>query len=35
LELLPWLMVGLLLVLAVENLLANKFYRRESEPTSS
>jgi hypothetical protein len=35
LELLPWLMVGLLLVLAVENLLGNKFYRREPEPTSS
>jgi hypothetical protein len=27
-ELLPWLMILLLLVLAVENLLANKFYRR-------
>jgi hypothetical protein len=27
-ELLPYLMLGLLLVLAVENLLANKFYRR-------
>jgi hypothetical protein len=30
-ELFPWLMVLLLLVLAVENLLANKFYRRELE----
>lgn len=29
LELLPYLMLGLLLLLAVENLLANKFYRRE------
>jgi hypothetical protein len=28
-ELLPWLMLLVLLVLAVENLLANKFYRRE------
>jgi hypothetical protein len=28
-ELLPWLMILVLLVLAVENLLANKFYRRE------
>jgi hypothetical protein len=27
-ELLPWLMIALLLVLAFENLLANKFYRR-------
>jgi hypothetical protein len=27
-ELLPWLMILVLLVLAVENLLANKFYRR-------
>jgi hypothetical protein len=27
-ELLPWLMIALLLVLALENLLANKFYRR-------
>jgi hypothetical protein len=31
-ELLPWLMMLLLLVLAVENLLANKFYRREASP---
>jgi hypothetical protein len=30
-ELLPWLMILILLVLAVENLLANKFYRREPE----
>jgi hypothetical protein len=30
LELFPWLMIVLLLVLAVENLLANKFYRREA-----
>ena len=30
-ELLPTLMILLLLVLAVENLLANKFYRREPE----
>jgi hypothetical protein len=30
-ELLPWLMIVVLLVLAVENLLANKFYRREPE----
>jgi hypothetical protein len=30
-ELFPWLMVFLLLVLAVENLLANKFYRREPQ----
>jgi hypothetical protein len=29
LELYPWLMIALLLLLAVENLLANKFYRRE------
>jgi hypothetical protein len=29
-ELLPWLMMLLLLVLAAENLLANKFYRREA-----
>src|SRR5262249_16911764 len=28
-ELLPWLMILVLLVLAVENLLANKFYRGE------
>jgi hypothetical protein len=31
LELFPWLMIFLLLVLAVENLLANKFYRREPQ----
>jgi hypothetical protein len=30
-ELFPWLMMLLLLCLAVENLLANKFYRRESQ----
>lgn len=34
-ELLPTLMILLLLVLAVENLLANKFYRREPEPLKS
>jgi hypothetical protein len=37
LELFPWLMIVLLLVLAVENLLANKFYRRppqEQDATS-
>src|SRR5262249_22306991 len=28
-ELLPWLMLLLLVLLAVENLLANRFYRRE------
>jgi hypothetical protein len=28
-ELLPWLMMLVLLVLALENLLANKFYRTE------
>jgi hypothetical protein len=28
-ELFPWLMIGLLFVLALENLLANKFYRLE------
>ncbi len=33
LELFPWLMIGILLVLAVENLLANKFYRREPSET--
>jgi hypothetical protein len=27
-ELFPWLMILLLLVLAVENLLANRFYRQ-------
>jgi hypothetical protein len=31
-ELFPWLMIALLLVLAVENLLANKFYRRSAAP---
>jgi hypothetical protein len=31
-ELFPWLMILLLIALAVENLLANRFYRRE-EPT--
>jgi hypothetical protein len=29
-ELFPWLMILVLLALAVENLLANKFYRRDS-----
>jgi Aerotolerance regulator N-terminal/von Willebrand factor type A domain len=29
LELFPWLMIGLLFLLAFENLLANKFYRQE------
>jgi hypothetical protein len=29
LDLLPWLLIAVLLVLAVENLLANRFYRRE------
>jgi hypothetical protein len=33
-ELFPVLMIVLLLALAVENLLANKFYRREPEPQS-
>jgi hypothetical protein len=28
-ELFPWLMIGLLFLLALENLLANKFYRQE------
>ena len=32
-ELFPWLMILVLLVLAVENLLANKFYHREPAPT--
>ncbi|OAI45880.1 hypothetical protein AYO44_02475 [Planctomycetaceae bacterium SCGC AG-212-F19] len=32
-ELLPYLMIGLLLFLAVENLLANKFYRRPAQDT--
>src|SRR5262249_3235443 len=31
LELFPWLMIVVLLVLAVENLLANKFYRRAAQ----
>jgi hypothetical protein len=31
LELFPYLLIALLFVLAVENLLANKFYRREPE----
>jgi hypothetical protein len=31
LELFPWLMILLLLALAVENLLANKFYKRDSQ----
>jgi hypothetical protein len=35
LELLPTLMILLLLVLALENLLANKFYRREPETQES
>jgi hypothetical protein len=30
--LLPYLMIALLLLLAVENLLANKFYRKQAEP---
>ncbi|MBI1830058.1 MAG: hypothetical protein HYR84_01245 [Planctomycetes bacterium] len=30
-ELFPWLMIGLLFLLAMENLLANKFYRRDEE----
>jgi hypothetical protein len=30
-ELFPWLMILLLLILAVENLLANKFYRKQPE----
>jgi hypothetical protein len=29
-DLLPWLLIAVLLVLALENLLANKFYRRET-----
>jgi hypothetical protein len=32
-EVFPWLMVLLLFVLAVENLLANKFYRGQGETT--
>jgi hypothetical protein len=34
-ELFPWLMILLLLLLAVENLLANKFYRRDDPAESS
>ena len=36
LELFPWLMILVLLVLAVENLLANKFYKRgrQEEPAT-
>ena len=36
-ELFPWLMLALLFLLAVENLLANRFYRREDskEPTAA
>ena len=34
LELFPYLMILLLLLLALENLLANKFYRREAETVS-
>src|ERR1051325_90468 len=30
-ELSPWLMIGLLFLLALENLLANRFYRREGD----
>ena len=33
--LLPWLLVVLLFALAVENLLANKFYRREAEDVAA
>jgi hypothetical protein len=33
LELFPWLMLLLLFVLAVENLLSNKFYRRDLPAT--
>ena len=33
-ELFPWLMILLLFALAVENLLANKFYKQKS-PTES
>jgi hypothetical protein len=32
-ELFPWLMILVLLALAVENLLSNKFYRRQTEET--
>jgi hypothetical protein len=34
-ELLPYLMIGVLLLLAGENLLANRFYRRDREPEGS
>jgi hypothetical protein len=34
-ELFPWLMILVLLVLTVENLLANKFYRRAAGPEAS
>jgi hypothetical protein len=34
-ELLPWLMLFVLMVLAVENLLANKFYRQETSDVAS
>lgn len=34
-ELFPWLMIALLFALALENLLANRFYRRPSEPGAS
>jgi len=33
LELFPWLMVLLLVILAVENFLANRFYKREPSAT--
>jgi hypothetical protein len=35
LELMPWLMVLVLFALAFENLLANKFYRRETDESGS
>jgi hypothetical protein len=34
-ELFPWLMILILVLLAVENLLANKFYRRENAENAS
>jgi Aerotolerance regulator N-terminal/von Willebrand factor type A domain len=34
-ELFPWLMIGLLFLLAIENLLANRFYRQEPEVSPS
>jgi hypothetical protein len=34
-ELLPYFMIGVLLLLAGENLLANRFYRRDAEEISS